>query len=1219
MSVDLVWSQLGSDINGMNQYDRLRQISLSDDGMRLATLSKTEDSSNGTQSGVVRTYDWNEQNSEWIQIGDDISGEAASQYSTEEKNISLSGDGNYIAIGADANDNNGFTNNGSVRIFKWNGTVWEQYGETITGETSNLLCGRSVSLSYNGTIVAVGCLGSAQIYKLNLESMLWEKRGNNIDEVTPNDNNGFTISLSSDGSRVSTADYLNDVGNVRVFEWDGVNWNQLGDSIGVVGTSTVQFSGLSQSLSGDGKRLLIGTYLYDEESIGIECGRIRIFEWSSENLQWEQIGSDIYGKESGDRSGYDISISNDGNRIAVGLVSNSNNDKTDNGEVIIYDWNSNLQQWEQYANPIQGLLDDIWTGQVVCLSGDGTRVAETAACFDNLRGKVRIFGLKPLITSSNETTITLNETSEIGNSNRDGFFTSILSKLDLQKKILVPSSAFDENFTTKSMTEVVFPSYTNFIIPNNDYGIYVVLDSDGNEITFELENNKSIRIVRDSANLYSVYENNAETATLTQQVGDIGYYKGLQWKIGSLFSYYTSIEGLVWSQLGNNLLGQNESDRFSIPSISNDGKKIAIGAYLENTENGENSGVTYTYVWNEINQQWGLMGESIKGLNSNDESGTSISLSGDGNYLAIGAPKEEDGGAATTNRGSVRLYKWNGTSWNEVATPIWGEVGGDYNGSSISLSYNGKIIAIGAPFNRPGTVLQGLKGHTRIFELNETETAWIQVGSDIDGQDKNDRSGYRVSLSSDGLRVAIAAFLHDGNGSDSGNVRIFDWDGSSWNQMGSDIVGNENDQSGNSISLSGDGSRVIIGSWLHSLPTSSGLVRVFEWNGASWDQLGDNILGPSFLSYCGFDVSISEDGNRIAIGCSGNDGTVIVYNWNSLSSSWESYANPLKGFDVSPIVTINNDILTRPFLSLAKDGESLIIASPDFENQRGKVSVFHLEPFITSSNDTEIILESVSEIGNNFRNEYFNSIKSSLDLQKTILVLSGAFNKDFTDNTFTELVFSSDTSSLTPNTEYGIYVVLDQNGNEITFQLDNQKTLRFYRNSDTEYFIYKNGETNPFLTSQPGDNGSFEGFEWTIGSLFASYLPLDVICFGPEEMVETDQGHIPMCDMKEGEYTIRGQKVERVSKNRCLEDKMVLIRQNALGENKPNKDTLVSLNHKIMFKRKYIHAQFLKHINGVEIIHSYNRVLYNVQLSTYTHMKVNNLLVETLHPNRFLK
>ena len=43
-----------------------------------------------------------------------------------------------------------------------------------------------------------------------------------------------------------------------------------------------------------------------------------------------------------------------------------------------------------------------------------------------------------------------------------------------------------------------------------------------------------------------------------------------------------------------------------------------------------------------------------------------------------------------------------------------------------------------------------------------------QLGSDIDGEAAEDISGYDVSLDSDGDRVAIGAFLNDGNGSDAG-------------------------------------------------------------------------------------------------------------------------------------------------------------------------------------------------------------------------------------------------------------------------------------------------------------------------------------------------------------------------------------------------------------------------------------------------------------------
>ena len=89
------------------------------------------------------------------------------------------------------------------------------------------------------------------------------------------------------------------------------------------------------------------------------------------------------------------------------------------------------------------------------------------------------------------------------------------------------------------------------------------------------------------------------------------------------------------------------------------------------------------------------------------------------------------------------------------------------------------------------------------------------IGADIDGDAADDRSGYSVSLSSDGTTVAIGAPFNDGaNGSNSGQVRIYTWNGatSAWDQQGADIDGEAaDDQSGYSVSLSSDGTTVAIG------------------------------------------------------------------------------------------------------------------------------------------------------------------------------------------------------------------------------------------------------------------------------------------------------------------------------------------------------------------------------------------------------------------------
>ena len=89
------------------------------------------------------------------------------------------------------------------------------------------------------------------------------------------------------------------------------------------------------------------------------------------------------------------------------------------------------------------------------------------------------------------------------------------------------------------------------------------------------------------------------------------------------------------------------------------------------------------------------------------------------------------------------------------------------------------------------------------------------MGQDIDGEAADDNSGYSVSLSSDGSTVAIGALYNDGNGSYAGHVRIYENTGGSWSQIGQDIDGEAaDDQSGYSVSLSSDGNTVAIGALL---------------------------------------------------------------------------------------------------------------------------------------------------------------------------------------------------------------------------------------------------------------------------------------------------------------------------------------------------------------------------------------------------------------------
>jgi hypothetical protein len=123
--------------------------------------------------------------------------------------------------------------------------------------------------------------------------------------------------------------------------------------------------------------------------------------------------------------------------------------------------------------------------------------------------------------------------------------------------------------------------------------------------------------------------------------------------------------------------------------------------------------------------------------------------------------------------------------------------------------------------------------------------AQTQVGLDIDGELEGDQSGKSVAMSSDGSRVAIGAINNDGSGSNVGHIRIYEYSSGSWSQLGADIDGEAAyDEFGWAVSMSADGSRVIIGAKSNDgVGNNGGHARIYEYGSGSWVQLGTDIDG----------------------------------------------------------------------------------------------------------------------------------------------------------------------------------------------------------------------------------------------------------------------------------------------------------------------------------------------------------------------------------------
>jgi len=282
-----------------------------------------------------------------------------------------------------------------------------------------------------------------------------------------------------------------------------------------------------------------------------------------------------------------------------------------------------------------------------------------------------------------------------------------------------------------------------------------------------------------------------------------------------------------------------------------------------------------------LHAQWVQTGADIDGESNGDLSGYAVSLSADGTTVAVGAPINSGGGGS---RGHVRVYKNIGGGWTQQGADIDGEADGDQSGKSVSLSSDGTTVAIGAPYNDGSGSYQG---HVRVFK--KIGGAWIQQGGDIDGELDGVQFGYSVSLSADGKTVAIGAPLSLGGTSLRGHVRVYKNLGGTWIQQGADIDGEASgDQSGHSVSLSADGATVAIGSPNNDGGGDShGQVRVYKNTGGTWIEQGADIDGESDDDQSGVSVSLSGDGTTVAIGAPLNDadgnnrGHVRVYSYCS--------------------------------------------------------------------------------------------------------------------------------------------------------------------------------------------------------------------------------------------------------------------------------------------------------------------------------------------------
>lgn len=123
------------------------------------------------------------------------------------------------------------------------------------------------------------------------------------------------------------------------------------------------------------------------------------------------------------------------------------------------------------------------------------------------------------------------------------------------------------------------------------------------------------------------------------------------------------------------------------------------------------------------------------------------------------------------------------------------------------------------------------------------------------------------------------------------------------------------------------------------------------------------------------------------------------------------------------------------------------------------------------------------------------------------------------------------------------------------------------------------------------------------------------ICFPGKTPIVTDMGIVNIEDIDIDYHTIRDKKIVALTKTKSQDNYLVCFEKNSLGEDCPSDKTIMSSEHRVLYKDNLIQAKKLVgHHSGIKKVKYNGQTLYNILLEDYSWVMVNDMVCETLHP-----
>jgi hypothetical protein len=389
--------------------------------------------------------------------------------------------------------------------------------------------------------------------------------------------------------------------------------------------------------------------------------------------------------------------------------------------------------------------------------------------------------------------------------------------------------------------------------------------------------------------------------------GSLVVYNGSNWET-------ITVSGGTWTQQGSKLVGTGyvgtDIEQGYSVALSADGNTLAIGGP------SDDFGIGAIWIFTRSAGVWTQQGPKLVGTGyiGSPFQGSSISLSDDGNTLAIGSLFDD------TNIGATWIFTRTAGVWSQQGPKLVGTgyVGPYvYQGYSVALSADGNTLAVG------GYSDDSFVGATWIF--TRTAGVWSQQGSKLVGTGYIGVSaqGTSVALSDDGNTLAVGGPNDDTN---IGATWIFTRSAGVWSQQGSKLIGTgyvaPDVYQGQSVSLSADGDTLAIGGYGDD--NFIGAVWIFTRSAGVWTQQGTKLVGTGYVGSDinqGQSVSLSADGNTLAVGGLYDDNAIgATWIFTRTAGVWTQQGPKLVGTGYVGI-----DIEQGVSVSLSADGNTLAV------------------------------------------------------------------------------------------------------------------------------------------------------------------------------------------------------------------------------------------------------------------------------------------------------